>query len=182
MTTRVCSALALSVAMAFGLSSGVLAQAKKKTQAAPAAASPKKVGSHGKWDVYVQAGKTKLCYTTSKPTKRAPANLKDAEAYVFISTRPAQNVRNEIAIKMGFDVKPDGKPTVNIGSTKFTMVANGNDLFVENPADEKSFVAALRKGSELVVHATSKRGNDTTDNYSLSGIGAALDSMQKECK
>jgi invasion protein IalB len=158
------------------------APAKKKGAEPAATAGPKKIATHGKWEVYVQGGKTKLCYATTKPQKRTPANLKDVDGYVFISTRPAQNVRNEIAIKMGFDLKPDAKPTVTIGAAKFAMVANGTNLFVEIAAEERSFVAAMRKGSELVVRATSKRGNDTTDNYTLSGIGKALDELQKECK
>ena len=174
--------LALALVAFAGLAaSDVQAQAKKKT-AEPAANGPKKVATHGKWDVYVQGGKTKLCYALSKAQKRAPANLKDVDGFIFISMRPVQNVRNEIAIKMGFDLKPDGKPNVTIGATKFTMVANGTDLFVENAAEERPFVAAMRKGSELVVRATSKRGNDTTDNYSLAGIGQALDALQKECQ
>ncbi len=176
-----CAAL---LAAAIGLSSGsaVHAQAKKKKTGEPAAASgPKKVATHGKWEVYVQAGKSKLCYATTKPRKRSPDNLKDVDGYVFISMRPAQNVRNEIAIKMGFDLKPDAKPTVTMGSSKFAMVANGTDLFVEVAAEERAFVAAMRKGGELVVRATSKRGNDTTDNYALTGVGQALDAMQKEC-
>jgi len=174
-------AIALSLLIGLGGATGALAQAKKKTTEA-AASGPKKVSTHGKWDVYVQAGKSKLCYALTKAQKRAPANLKDVDGFVFISMRPAQNVRNEIAIKMGFDLKPDGKPVATIATTKFAMVANGTDLFVENAAEERSFVAALRKGSDLVIKATSKRGNDTTDNYSLAGVGAALDALQKECK
>ncbi len=157
------------------------AQARKKT-AEPVAAGPRKIATHGKWDVYVQDGKAKLCYALSKAQKRAPANLKDVDGFVFISMRPAQNVRNEIAVKMNFDLKPDAKPTVTMGAAKFAMVANGTDLFVENAAEERAFVAAMRKGSELVVRATSKRGNDTQDNYALGGIGQALDALQKECK
>jgi len=182
MTSAKMGAVALALCVIFAGSFEAAAQAKKKTAAEPAAAGPKKVATHGKWDVYVQPGKAKLCYALSKAQKRAPANLKDTDAFIFISSRPAQNVRNEIAIKMGVDLKPDAKPTIVMGPTKFAMVANGTDLFVENAAEERSVVAAMRKGSELVVRAVSKRGNDITDSYALAGIGQALDALQKECK
>ena len=182
MTKRIFGALALTLVFGATASFEANAQTKKKTAAPAASTAPKKVGSHGKWDVYVQAGKTKMCYALAKPTKRAPANLKDTDAFVFISMRPAQNVRNEVAIKMGFELKPDSRATVTIGAAKFTMVANGTDLFVENAAEERTFVAAMRKASELVVRATSKRGNDTQDNYSLTGVSPALEDMQKACK
>lgn len=181
MITRIACATVLAVAVGLAAVPGVHAQAKKKG-AAPAATGPKKVATHGKWDVYVQPGKTKLCYALGEAQKRAPANLKDTKAYIFVSSRPAQNVRNEIAIKLGVDLKPDAKPIVTIGASKFSMVANGTDLFVENAAEERPFVAAMRKGSDLVVRATSRRGNEITDNYSLSGIGQALDALQKECQ
>jgi len=181
MMKTLCCAVAALALFAISPADTAFAQAKKKT-AEPVPAGPKKVSSHGKWDVYVQAGKARLCYAFTKAQRRSPANLKDVDGFIFISTRPAQNVRNEVAVKMGVDLKPDAKPTVTIGSTKFSMVANGTDLFVENAAEERPFVAAMRKGSELVVRAVSRRGNDITDNYSLAGIGAALDALQKECK
>jgi hypothetical protein len=33
----------------------------------------------------------------------------------------------------------------------------------------------------LTIKATSMRGNLTTDTYSLSGLGGALDRIKKEC-
>jgi hypothetical protein len=47
--------------------------------------------------------------------------------------------------------------------------------------DEPGFVAALKKGSKLVVHGTSSRGTKTTDTYSLSGVTAAMDAIDKAC-
>jgi len=180
MKTLSCAIAALAL-FALAPADNAFAQAKKKTNE-PAQAGPKKVSTHGKWEVYVQAGKARLCYALTKAQKRSPANLKDVDGFIFISTRPAQNVRNEVAVKMGVDLKQDAKPTVTVGTQKFAMVANGSDLFVENAAEERPFVAALRKGSEIVVRAVSRRGNDITDSYSLAGISAALDTVQKECK
>lgn len=175
--------LSLSLAAAAGsLATDAYAQAKKKKGGA-APGGPVKLETYGKWEVYATpAGRSRLCYALSRPQKRLPANLKRDDGYIFISTRPAQNVRNEVAIKMGYDVKPDSSPNVNVGKTKFEMVANGADLFVKNAAQERTFVAALRKSGEIVVHASSKRGNNTTDTYSLSGISQALDRVAKECK
>ena len=40
----------------------------------------------------------------------------------------------------------------------------------------------MRKGSRLVVKAPSKRGNVTTDSYSLAGFSQALDKVAKSCQ
>ena len=43
-------------------------------------------------------------------------------------------------------------------------------------------LAAMKRGGSLVVKASSKRGNATTDRFSLAGIAQALDRAEKECK
>ena len=91
-------------------------------------------------------------------------------------------MRNEVSIIMGFDVKPDAAATVTIGDTTFEMVSKGANLWVKNAAQEGELVDAIRKGSRMIVKAASLRGNVTTDSYSLSGVSAALDRVQKECR
>jgi invasion protein IalB len=51
-----------------------------------------------------------------------------------------------------------------------------------NAAEEPQMVAAMRKGSELVVQSMSSHGTKTTDTYSLKGISDALDKVSAECK
>jgi hypothetical protein len=43
-------------------------------------------------------------------------------------------------------------------------------------------LAAMKRGGSLVVKASSKRGNATTDRFSLAGIAQALDTAEKACK
>jgi hypothetical protein len=39
----------------------------------------------------------------------------------------------------------------------------------------------MRKGAKLEVKASSKKGNMTTDTYSLTGFSQALDRVLKDC-
>lgn len=156
-----------------------LAQGKK-----PAPANqPKLVSTHGDWGVYVaQSGKTKTCYALGRPKKRLPAQLKRDDGFIFVSTRPSEGVRNEISIIMGFELKEDAAQDIRMGKTKFDMHAKGANLWVKNAAEEKNFLAVMRKSGELVVNAVSKRGNKNTDTYSLAGISQALERVQAACK
>jgi invasion protein IalB len=43
-------------------------------------------------------------------------------------------------------------------------------------------VDALRKGSDVVIKATTSKGTQTTDTFSLKGISQALDRATQECK
>ncbi len=152
---------------------------------APAQAGPAKpalVGQFGDWGAFATPqSKARTCYALSQPKTRMPANLTRDPAYIFVSHRPAERVRNEIAIIMGFDVKPDSKPMAEIGDEKFELVAKGPYLWLRNASDEAKFIAGIRKGGWLVLKAHSLRNHLTTDTYSLSGTAQALDRSIKEC-
>jgi hypothetical protein len=110
-------------------------------------------------------------------------------------------VRNEVSLIMGFDVgapsaESDAKesgdakdkkksklvaPTAEVGDTSFDLLPKGANLWVKNAAQESALVAEMRKGKSLIVKATSKKGNLTTDTYSLSGFAQAIDRALKDC-
>ena len=193
-----CAFAAFSILAPAGGSASAETKAKKPTAAAKktettstkagtaAAARPGKpalVTSFGDWGAYTAvAGKSKTCYALAEPKERLPAALKRDKAYIFVSTRPAEGVKNEVSIIMGFDVKADSSPRSEVGTTGFDMVAQKDKLWVRNAAEEGHLLDAMRKGQRLIVKATSLRGNNTSDSYSLSGLAQALDRVQKECQ
>lgn len=143
---------------------------------------PVQVGSFGDWGAYTAQGKGKTCYALAKPKERSPASLKRDDAYMFISNRPADHVRNEVSIIMGFAMKDNGEAKAEIGSAKFDLVAKGPNAWVKDPAKEAEFVESLKKGKKLVIRAASLKGSTTTDSYSLAGFPDALARVQKECQ
>lgn len=164
---------------------------KKDTkQAQPAPAQPASTGSsptlvvqYGDWGVYVsQTPKTKICYALSQPKDRQPATLKRDPAYFFVSTRPGENVRNEVSIVVGFTLKEGGDATLDIGGANFPFYTKNDGAWVRNAAEEAKLIEAMRKAKDFSVKSTSLRGNPTTDRYSLSGIAQALDRVSQECK
>jgi len=155
----------------------------KKTEAKDGKDAGKtlKLGIFGEWGAYQTQGKPKTCYALAKPKSREPKTASRDSAYIFISTRPAENVKNEIAIIMGFPMKDGSEATAEVGSTTFSLLAKGANAWVKNPAEENQFIAAMKKGSKLVVTADSVKGKTTTDTYVLKGLGEALDKVHKEC-
>jgi invasion protein IalB len=180
---------------------------KDKEKEPAAAAKPALVGTYGDWSVFQsQSGKNRICYTLAQPKDREPADLKRDAAYAFISERPAEGVRNEVSFIMGFDVggapaasdakdkdskdkKKDSKkkdsegvaPTAVIGDASFELLPKGANLWVKNAAKESELIAEMRKGSKLVIKASSKKGNLDTDTYSLAGFSQAIDRALKDC-
>ena len=134
------------------------------------------------WGAYMARGKEKTCYALASPKDRTPNALKRDPAYVFISNRPGENVRNEVSIIMGFAMKDNSEAKAEIGNASYDLIAKGTNAWVKNPAQETQFIDSLKKGSKLIVKAPSVKGNVTTDSYSLAGLSQALDRVQKECQ
>jgi invasion protein IalB len=146
-------------------------------------ANPSLVGQYGDWGVYVSQGqKARVCFALTQPKERLPANLNRDPGYLFISTRPADNVRNEFSVLVGFTMKEDAEPSVTIGNDTFALYARQNGAWIRNIAEEARLIEAIRKGRDLSMKSTSARGNQTTDRYSLSGIAQALDRVAQECR
>jgi hypothetical protein len=146
-------------------------------------AAPSLIGQYGDWGVYVSQGqKSKVCFALTQPKERLPANLNRDPGYIFISTRPADNVRNEFSAIVGFPMKEDADPALTIGNDTFALYARQTGAWIRNVAEEARLVDAMRKGKDLTMKSTSTRGNETTDRYSLSGISQALDRVAQECR
>jgi invasion protein IalB len=143
------------------------------------------LGQFGDWGAYKASpsGKT-VCFALSKPTTAAtdpPGRSRDP-SYAFVSTRPAEKVKNEVSVIVGYPQKPGVDATATIGSASFVMYTQNDGAWVKNAAEESQMVDAMRKGAELVIKSVSTHNTKTTDTYSLKGIADALAKVAAECK
>jgi len=158
-------------------------QGSQKAAAAAAAAQPTLLGQYADWGAYTATpeGK-KVCFTLAKPKSSTtnPAGRKRDPAYVFISTRPAENVRNEISVIVGHPIKGDA--TAEVGTTKFAMYTQNDGAWIKNVAEEARLIDAMRKGADMTIKGTSSRGTQSSDTFSLKGFAQAMDRVAQECK
>eukprot|EP01037_Dinobryon_pediforme_P013588 gene13588-biopygen8301 len=161
--------------------------AKPAAKAEPAADAkgdkPLLVGTYGDWGAYQSTtGKIKVCYALSQPKDRQPTSLQRNPGFMFISRRPSSGVKNEISLDLGFPLKEDATTaTADVGTTHYELVLKGTYAWVKNVAEESAMMDVMRKGSKLVIKAPSKKGNVSTDTYSLAGLAQAWDRVQKDC-
>lgn len=161
----------------------VLAAAPFFHQASAQTGSASMIGQYGDWGVYVSPGSSRVCFALSQPRDRQPTGLKRDPAYLFLSTRPGDNIRNEFSVIVGFAVKDDVNPSAQIGNDSYALYARKDGaVWIRNVAEEPRLIESLRKGRELVLKTTSVRGNETVDRYSLTGLAQALDRVAQECK
>jgi invasion protein IalB len=153
--------------------------------AAPGGGHPNQLGQYGDWGAYAAAsGGGKVCYALAMPasTRTTPPNKPRDPTCLVISTRPAENVHNEVSVIIGYQLKPDSEVHVEIGNNKFVMYTKADGAWISNAAEEARMVETMRKGQDIVVSGTSSRGTQSTDRYSLKGLSQALDRAAKECK
>jgi Invasion associated locus B (IalB) protein len=162
--------------------------------AAPAAATaaavaggvkPTLLGQYGDWGAYTASpGGKKICFAIAKPSSSEtnPPNRPRNPAYMFISSRPADKVSNEISIIIGYPFKPSSEATVDIGAISFALYTQQDGAWIKNAADEAHMVEAMRAGQGAVVKGMSAKGTRTTDTFSLRGLSQALDRTDQDCK
>jgi hypothetical protein len=140
------------------------------------------LASYSDWNVYTaQTGRSKICYALSQPKDRQPRNLSRDPAYLFVSFRPAENVRNEVALVLGFTAKEDGPAEAAVGRSSYALLTKATNAWLKNPAEEGQAIATMARGQSVVVKTQSVRGNQLTDRYSLSGFNQALERARREC-
>lgn len=157
----------------------------RKEAAAEAGASPTLLGQYGDWGAYwAPNGSSKVCFVLAKPsaTQTTPPNRPRNPIYFFVASRPAENVRNEVSVMIGYPFKSGADATVEVGSAKFAMNTQSDGAWIKNVAEEARLVEIMRKGAELTVTGTSSKGTQSVDRYSLKGLGQALDRTSQECK
>ena len=175
------SALAV---LAASIANGAYAQAPAKKPANPTEQAVL-LGQFGDWGAYkATPGGKKVCFALSKPTSAVtdPAGRKRDPSYAFVSSRPAEKVKNEVSVIVGYPQKASHDATATIGSANYVMYTQNDGAWVKNAAEEAQMVEAMRKGADLVVKSESALGTKTTDTYSLKGMAQALEKVSEECK
>jgi hypothetical protein len=133
------------------------------------------------WSAYKQTvDKSLLCFAVSQPKEMQPKDS-DRNAYFYVSFWPADGVKGEPSVLMGFESAKGSPPSIAIGNDKFQTFVTGDKAFVASPAEELKLIEAMKKGNVMVVTGKSADGKTTSDSYSLSGITAALDFVAKNC-
>ncbi|WP_051295606.1 invasion associated locus B family protein [Candidatus Micropelagos thuwalensis] len=180
------SRLALAIVMAVGsftiwsVSNAALSQVY--------AATPEKIGTFRYWRVYqLGIGVNKVCYMLSEPVEKLPRNVRRGKIYFSIMHHPANGVRNEASVSVGYPFSAKSNPYARIGTDSFDfdsgvqMEADPSWAWLRNPAHHDRLIDMMKRGNQLVFKGTSARGTLTTDTYSLLGFSKALARLNQAC-
>ena len=116
------------------------------------------------------------CYAIAKPQGRG-----ESGPYASIATWPAQNIRNQLHLRLSRSVRADATVTLTVGSTTFELAANGRNAWAKDTRMDAAVVAALRSAERMSVSARADNGQRFTDRYDLSGVATAIDAAVVGC-
>ena len=142
----------------------------------------KSVGKFKDWESFVlsQDG-NKTCFAQSIPVVRAPKKLKRDPSRLFVSFRPAENIKNEVSVTNGYDFKLKAPVTAKSGKKSYDLFSKGQFAWVVDNKDEQKLILTMKKASRLMIIGNSQKGSQTTDHYSMMGFTKAYNSAKKNC-
>jgi Invasion associated locus B (IalB) protein len=146
---------------------------------------PTLLGQYGDWGAYTASpGGRKVCFAIAKPSSSEtnPPGKSRNPSFMFIATRPAEKVTDEVSIVIGYPFKPNSEATVAIGSTSFALYTQQDGAWIKNAAEETHLIEAMRAGQNAVLKGMSARGTHSTDIFSLKGLAQALDRSDQDCR
>lgn len=139
-------------------------------------------GKFGAWLVHQNAGDgPKICFAASQPTIKEPAGANRSRIVLYVSAWPKEGVKSEVSVKLGYPIKPDGPVAVTVGAEAFELFAKDDRAYVSDPTEELKLIEAMKNGATLIVQATSTKGTQTKDTYSLQGVQQALQAVAAAC-
>ena len=142
----------------------------------------KSIGKFKDWESFIlsQEG-NKVCFAQSIPVVRAPKKLKREPSRLFVSFRPAQNIKNEVSVTNGYDFKLKAPVTAKSGKKKYDLFSKGRFAWVVDNGDEKKLIITMKKASRLMIIGNTEKGDQTTDHYSMMGFTKAYNTAKKNC-
>jgi len=123
-----------------------------------------------------------ICYVSSQPQNSMPANVNRDPIHFMVIHRKGLGTKNEVQTLVGYPLDTNASISVNVDGKNYAMVGEGSAAWLASAKDEAAFVDGMKRGSEMIVKGKSKRGTNTTDTYSLSGVTAAIAQIDKACK
>jgi hypothetical protein len=146
------------------------------------------LGVSKSWSAYTSGnGSSRICYALAKPSSSDPKKAKRDPIYFIITDWPSRSpkAKSEPEAVPGYQYKDGSTASAQVGSDKFEMFTKNDDgagaAWIRKRTDEVRLIDAMRRGQELVVTGTSKRGTETHDTYSLAGLSDALDKIHSSC-
>ncbi len=153
---------------------------------ADAQPKPRKLSTHRDWDAMTAgSGDSRVCYVISVPKKTyiSRQGARRGDIYLTVTHRPAFGVKDEVNVVVGYPIRRGSEARISVdGKRTYQFFTEGSGTWAYDPKDDRAVVAAMKAGVNLEVRATSQRGTNTRDTFSLRGFTAAYNAATAACR
>ncbi len=150
---------------------------------AQTADNPTSLGASGDWEAFAYESEgSKVCYVYSQPKKSEPAAAKRGSIYFMITHWPSKKVKAQPSTIIGYTFKEGSEVKLSVDTKAFNLYPVGDMAWIDKVETEKAILAAFKSGKSMTVSGVSAKGTTTKDTYSLSGISAAMATIDGACK
>jgi hypothetical protein len=140
------------------------------------------IGTFKVWSAYsASEGAGAMCFAMSKPSSVDPSPDGYTQAYLYLTHRPAEKVTNELNLVAGFEFAPDQPATLTVGGKNFDLFTQQDSAWLLDATQNNNLAGAMRAGTSVVIAATTDKGINVTETFSLSGATAASKAIDAGC-
>lgn len=137
---------------------------------------------HGDWALMSNdAAPRTVCFVVTEVKETEPKGLNREPAYFYVSRWPKEGVKAEISIKLGYKPRKGSDATLIVNGAGFKLQPHDDRLYVDDATRELKLLEALRKAPNAKLAATSDRGTQILDVFSLTGLTEAIQALAAAC-
>ncbi len=141
-----------------------------------------RLGEFDAWNAYQFSEDGNIaCYMASVPKKAEGDYKKRGDIFAIVTHRPNESRRDEVSFIAGYAFKKDSWVEVTVEKETFKLFTQDDGAWAPDKEADAALVAAMIKGSNMVVKGTSARGTKTLDTYALGGFTKAYQTINKAC-
>ncbi|MBF0563548.1 MAG: invasion associated locus B family protein [Alphaproteobacteria bacterium] len=140
----------------------------------------KTIATHGDWTAYVfKENKKQVCFMASRPTKSEGTYKQRGDVLASITHRPGEGAFGVFSFVAGYPLK-EGRPVkIDIGTRPFTLGVSHGETAWASSDDDKNLVHAMKGAKTMTVLATSAKGTESKDYFSLNGFDVIYEAINK---
>ena len=141
----------------------------------------KSVGKFKDWESFVlsQDG-NKTCFAQSIPVVRAPKKLKRDPSRLFVSFRPAENIKNEVSVTNGYEFKLKTPVAAKSGKKSYDLFAKGRFAWVVDSKDESKLIVTMKKASRLMIIGNDRKRRSNNGSLFYDGFYKSIQHCKKK--
>ncbi len=146
------------------------------------AQSVRVLGDFNDWSAYATSDSAgKICFVLSKPTAVEPEPDGYSGAYLYLTHRPDERIRNELSLIAGYAFGPDSTAELQASGESFELFTSDDAAWLTDVGRSADVAGLMRAGSIMVIEGINERGVKVRETFSLSGVTAASRAIDAEC-